>query len=84
MLFRSRAEGLFYDGMLKLSGGDATGAEEDLRAVLATDVMRYWEYEMSWEMLERHLHAPTASTETTPTSATAAREPAQPSPAVAR
>lgn len=79
-----RAEALFYDGMLKLSGGDVAGAEEDLRAVLATDVMRYWEYEMSWEMLERHLHAPTASAETTPTSATAAREPAQPSSAVAR
>jgi hypothetical protein len=62
-----RAESLFYDGMLKLAGGDATGAEEDLRAVLATDVMRYWEYEMSWEMLERHTRAASAPTPAAPT-----------------
>ena len=45
-----RAEALFYDAMLKRAAGDAS-AEEDLRAVLATEVLRYWEYEMSWEML---------------------------------
>ncbi len=61
-----RAEALFYDAMLKLAAGDATGAEEDLRAVLATDVLHYWEYEMAWEMLERHTRpaseaAPTAT-----------------------
>jgi Tfp pilus assembly protein PilF len=47
-----RAEALFYDAMLKRAAGDAS-AEEDLRAVLATEVMRYWEYEMAWEMLDR-------------------------------
>ncbi|MFO0607038.1 MAG: hypothetical protein U0324_27950 [Polyangiales bacterium] len=46
-----RAEALFYDAMLKRAAGDAS-ADEDLRQVLATEVMRYWEYEMSWEMLD--------------------------------
>jgi Tfp pilus assembly protein PilF len=46
-----RAEALFYDAMLKRAAGDAS-ADDDLRAVLATEVMRYWEFEMAWEMLE--------------------------------
>ncbi len=77
-----RAEALFYDAMLKLADGDAAGAEAGMRAVLSTEVMRYWEYEMSWEMLERHLR-PSAARETAPTSATAARETA-PASAAAR
>mgnify|MGYP003598515273 CR=1 FL=1 len=50
-----RAEALFYDAMLKRAGGDAQGASDDLRAVLTTEVMRYWEYEMAWEMLDRNV-----------------------------
>jgi len=46
-----RAEALFYDAMLKRAAGDAS-ADDDLRAVLATEVMRYWEFEMAWEMLD--------------------------------
>ena len=63
--------------------GDAAGAEAGMRAVLATEVMRYWEYEMSWEMLDRHVR-PSAARETAPTSATAARESAPASAATAR
>lgn len=39
--------------MLRRIDGDAAGALEDLRAVVATDVLRYFEYELAWEMLQR-------------------------------
>lgn len=54
-----RAEFHFYDAMLKRAEGDAAGVEAALRAVLATDVMRYFEYEMAWEMLARQAPRPT-------------------------
>lgn len=47
-----RAEALFYDAMLRLTD-DATGAEGDLRQVLATEVVHYYEYDMAWEVLRR-------------------------------
>jgi tetratricopeptide (TPR) repeat protein len=56
-----RAEALFYDAMLKLAAGDADGAETDLRAVLSTETLHYFEYEMAWEMLKRHVRPASAT-----------------------
>lgn len=55
-----RAEALFYDAMSALAEGDAAAATRDLRAVLATEVLHYHEYEMAWETLRR-LGAPAAA-----------------------
>jgi hypothetical protein len=68
-----RAEALFYEAMLKASAGDAAGSEEDLRAVLAAEVLRFWEYEMSWEMLERHTRPSASAQAPVPRPPTAAR-----------
>lgn len=67
-----RAEALYYDAMLRLAQGDTAGAETDLRAVLATDVLHYYEYDLAWEMLSRGLTAlaPTATPATPATPAT--------------
>ena len=48
-----RAESLFYEALGELSSGDVAAAERDLRGVVATEMLRYFEYEMAWEMLER-------------------------------
>lgn len=48
-----RCEAHFYEAMLRRLDGDAAGSLEDLRAVVATDVLRYFEYELAWEMLQR-------------------------------
>ena len=40
-------------GTLRRLDGDVAGSLEDLRAVVATDVLRYFEYELAWEMLQR-------------------------------
>jgi tetratricopeptide (TPR) repeat protein len=56
-----RAEMFFYASLLHRAGGDNAAAEADLRAVVATEVLRYFEYEMAWEMLARGgLRAPAA------------------------
>lgn len=48
-----RCEAHFYEAMLRRAEGDASGATEDLRATVATNVLRYFEYELAWEMLRR-------------------------------
>ena len=48
-----RCEAHFYEAMLRRLDGDVAGSLEDLRAVVATDVLRYFEYELAWEMLQR-------------------------------
>jgi hypothetical protein len=50
-----RAEALFYEAMLELAANDFAGAERDLRAVVQSDMLRYFEYDMAWEMLARGL-----------------------------
>lgn len=48
-----RCEAHFYEAMLRRVEGDTPGALEELRASVATDVLRYFEYEIAWEMLQR-------------------------------
>lgn len=48
-----RCEAHFYEAMIRRAEGDAAGATEELRATVATDVLRYFEYELAWEMLQR-------------------------------
>ncbi|MBI5517397.1 MAG: hypothetical protein HY909_26745 [Deltaproteobacteria bacterium] len=70
-----RAEAHFYEAMLRLADGDAPGAEAELQAVLQTEVLRYFEYDMAWEMSRRHVRAaatPTATPASTATAATTA------------
>jgi tetratricopeptide (TPR) repeat protein len=82
-----RAEALFYEAMLQLGAGDLAGAENDLRAVLQTEMLRYFEYDMAWEMLSRGLpalvEAARAAAAATPTAPAATPAPA-PAPAPAR
>ncbi|MEZ4410264.1 MAG: hypothetical protein R3A52_27860 [Polyangiales bacterium] len=76
-----RAEGLFYDAMLRLAAGETAGAEADLRAVLETQVLHYYEYEIAWEMLSRGLSTLAPATTTpmpTPPQPAAAATPATP------
>lgn len=48
-----RCEAHFYEAMMRRIEGNAAGATEDLRATVATNVLRYFEYELAWEMLRR-------------------------------
>jgi len=48
-----RAEMHFYESLLRRAEGDTAGANEELRAVIATEVLRYFEYEMAWEIVAR-------------------------------
>ncbi len=48
-----QAEMFFYEALLRQAEGDLHGANEDLRAVIATEVLRYFEYEMAWEIVAR-------------------------------
>lgn len=50
-----RAEAYFYEAMLELASGDLDAAERDLRAVLRTEILSFFEYDMAWEMLARGL-----------------------------
>ncbi len=50
-----RAEAAFYDAMLRLAAGDAPGAEAGLQSVVQSGTLRYFEYDMAWEMLQRHV-----------------------------
>jgi hypothetical protein len=61
-----RCEAHFYEAMLRRLDGDAAGSLEDLRAVVATDVLRYFEYELAWEMLQRVSAAPARTATATP------------------
>ncbi len=48
-----RAEALFYEALAELAAGDTAAAQRDLRDVVATDTLHYFEYEMAWEFLRR-------------------------------
>ncbi len=52
-----RAEAAFYDATLRFAAGDIPGAESGLQAVVQSEVLRYFEYDMAWEMLQHHVHA---------------------------
>lgn len=48
-----RAEAAFYDAMSELAAGDAAAATRDLREVVASETLHYFEYDMAWETLRR-------------------------------
>jgi uncharacterized Zn finger protein len=74
-----RAEALFYEGMLAFVAGDLAAAERDLRGVLQTEMLRFFEYDMAWEMLARGLPALRAAS--TAAAATTSSAPSAPAPA---
>ena len=71
-----RAEALFYDAMLRFAAGETAAAEADLRAVLETQVLHYYEYEIAWEMLSRGLSTLAPATPTPMPTAQPAQAPA--------
>jgi tetratricopeptide (TPR) repeat protein len=48
-----RAEAAFYEAMLEFGQHDDAAAERDLRATVSTNMLRYYEYDMAWEMVAR-------------------------------
>ncbi len=48
-----RAEAAFYEAMTELAAGDTAGATRDLREVVASETLHYFEYDMAWETLRR-------------------------------
>jgi hypothetical protein len=88
-----RAEAAFYEAMLEFAQHDDAAAERDLRATVATNMLRYYEYDMAWEMLARGVStlrndpssgAPgVGSAATTPATASSAPASAAPSAAPA-
>lgn len=48
-----RAEAMFYDAMAELAANDAAAATRDLREVVASHALHYFEYDMAWETLRR-------------------------------
>lgn len=48
-----RSEAAFYEAMMEFAARDDAGAERDLRATVASNMLRYYEYDMAWEMTAR-------------------------------
>ncbi len=67
-----RAEAAFYDALTALAAGDEAAAERDLRATTATNMLRYYEYDMAWTMVARGVHSLRRDTSTGASAAPAA------------